>query len=772
MLNALQITISMINVFKILLCFSIIMWFSSIAAQTIVVVSAEDNRPIPGAKLTLKPKAEDKRLNFTTNTSGEVDLSDSKLDKNKRYSIAISFVGFGTIRDTISLTKERFLFQMENAYSIYDEVVVTAQYKQQRADQSVHQINIIDKEKIENMAAQNLKDVLTNQLNVRLSEDNILGSSMQLQGIGGQNVKILIDGVPLTGRLNGNIDLSQIPMDNVERIEIIEGPLSVSYGTDALAGTINIITKKKVDKGFSILSDNYYESNGRHNHTGSLRFRKNKHQISLEGGRYFFDGWNPYHKPFFVESKPIADTTRVKQWNPKEQYFGTFKYDYQFKKTHLQFSSSNFYEEVINRGAPRPPYEQTAFDDYYQTIRLNQRLKFEGELSKNYRFSVIGAYNGYNRKKNTYLRDLTTIEDVLTSNPEDQDTSSFHTFLSRGNIVRTKDSVVLNYEIGYDFTYETAVGKRIKDRQQSIGDYAIYATAEYNPFKKLTLRPGLRWAYNTTYDAPIVPSFHVKFNLLDQTNNKLQLRASYARGFRAPSIKELHFFFVDINHNIQGNPDLMAETSNNFNFSLSQQWRKNKNALNNKVSFFYNDINNLITLSQESQTAYSYFNLERYKTTGVQLRSQYSRNSIQLGVGAGYVGRYNQISAENVEQEAFLFSPEVQGSLQYQWKKAKMSFSLFYKYSGQLPNIRTDENGDLYESVIQDYHIADFTIDKKLLKERISVSIGAKNLFNVTTVAGSATGGTAHAGTGTSINVGMGRTYFMRVKIFLKSKKE
>jgi len=746
-----------------------VLWFSSITAQTIVVVSAADNRPIPGTKLVLKSEVEEKRYNFTTNSRGEVDLSNSKIDQNQLHSITISFVGYETIRDTILLNKERFLFKMENAFSVYDEVVVTAQYKQQRADQSVHQVSIIDKEKIENMAAQNLKDVLTNQLNVRLSEDNILGSSMQLQGIGGQNVKILIDGVPLTGRLNGNIDLSQIPMDNVERIEIIEGPLSVSYGTDALAGTINIITKKKVDKGISILSDNYYESNGRHNHTGSLRFRKNKHQLSLEGGRFFFDGWNPYHKPFFFENNPVADTTRVKQWNPKEQYFGTFKYGYQFKKMHLQLSSSNFYEEVINRGAPRPPYEQTAFDDYYQTIRLNQRLKLDGELSENYRFSVIGAYNGYKRKKNTYLRDLTTIEDILSSNPGDQDTSSFHTFLSRGSIIRAKDSSVLNYEIGYDITYETAVGKRIKDGQQSIGDYAIYATAEYNPFKRLTLRPGLRWTYNTTYDAPIVPSFHAKLNVLDKPKNKIQFRASYARGFRAPSIKELHFFFVDINHNIQGNPDLRAETSNNFNFSLNQQWRQNKNTLNNRVTLFYNDINNLITLSQESQTAYSYFNLERYKTTGVQWSSQYSRNAIQLGVGAGYVGRYNQISEEIFEQEEFLFSPEVQGSLQYQWQKAKMSFSLFYKYTGQLPNIRTDENGDLYESVIQDYHLADFTIDKRLFKEKLTISIGAKNVFNVTAVDGSSAGGAPHAGAGNSINVGMGRTYFMRIKIFLKT---
>jgi outer membrane receptor for ferrienterochelin and colicins len=739
-------------------------------AQTIVVTSADDNQSIPGAKIRLTALNNSQQYNFTTNAKGEVDLNKTPLIAGERCAISIGFMGMQTIRDTITLTLMRYKFEMQPVFSVYDEVVITAQYKQQRADQSVHQVNIIDKEKIDNMAAQNLKDVLTNELNVRLSEDNVLGSSMQLQGIGGQNVKILIDGVPLTGRLNGNIDISQIPMDNVERIEIIEGPLSVSYGTDALAGTINIITKKKTNKGFSLLSNNYYESNGRHNHTGSFQFRKNKHQITIDGGRYFFDGWNPYHSPFYLNREPIADTSRVKEWNPKEQFFGTFNYGYQFKKMQLQFSSANFHEEVINRGAPRPPYEQTAFDDYYQTIRLNQRLKIDRELGEHHRISVIAAYNGFMRKKNTYIRDLTTIEDVLSSNPGDQDTSNFHTFLSRGSIIRSKDSVALNYELGYDVNYETAVGARIKNGQQSIGDYAVYATAEYQPFDKLTMRPGLRWAYNTTYNAPIIPSFHVKYDVLNKAKHKVQLRSSYARGFRAPSIKELHFFFVDINHNIEGNPNLSAETSHNFNFSLSQQWKKNKYNLNNKLTFFYNDISDLITLSQASQTAFSYFNLERFRTTGVQLRSQYSRNSIQLGLGGGYVGRYNQINEENSAYNAFLFSPEVQGNLQYQWEKAKMSFSLFYKYTGQLPNIRTDENGDLYESVIQDFHLADFTVEKDFFNESISVSLGAKNLLNVTAIAGSSAGGAVHAGTGTSINVGMGRTYFMRVKIYLKTK--
>lgn len=125
-----------------------------------------------------------------------------------------------------------------------DGLVVTGQYAPNTIEKATHKVRVIDRQKMDVMSAQNLRDVLTNELNIRISQDNVLGSSMSMQGISGQNVKILIDGVPVVGRLEGNIDLSQINLNNIERVEIIEGPMSVNYGTDALAGTINLITKK------------------------------------------------------------------------------------------------------------------------------------------------------------------------------------------------------------------------------------------------------------------------------------------------------------------------------------------------------------------------------------------------------------------------------------------------------------------------------------------------------------------------------------------------
>ena len=83
-----------------------------------------------------------------------------------------------------------------------DEVIVTAQYKKQNVAQSIHKVSIINREKIDAMAAINLRDILSNEIGIRISQDNILGSNMTLQGISGENVKILIDGVPVIQRVH------------------------------------------------------------------------------------------------------------------------------------------------------------------------------------------------------------------------------------------------------------------------------------------------------------------------------------------------------------------------------------------------------------------------------------------------------------------------------------------------------------------------------------------------------------------------------------------
>jgi outer membrane receptor for ferrienterochelin and colicins len=227
--------------------------------QTLSVFSGEDKLPVPQAVVRCVSLRSSSEKVITADNEGKVVIS--VLAKEELpWAISISFSGHETLTDTLYDLSSRSYF-LKTVYEL-GEVVVTAQYRPTNVENSVFKMRVITAQKIQAMGAQNLRDVLANELNIRISQDNILGSGINMQGISGQNVKILVDGVPVVGRLNGNIDVSQLVMDNVERIEVIEGPLSVVYGTDALAGTINIITKKSQLRKFSFNAGSYNESNG------------------------------------------------------------------------------------------------------------------------------------------------------------------------------------------------------------------------------------------------------------------------------------------------------------------------------------------------------------------------------------------------------------------------------------------------------------------------------------------------------------------------------
>ncbi len=99
-------------------------------------------------------------------------------------------------------------------------------------------------------------------MGIRLDQSGVFGTNLSIRGLGGENLKVLIDGVPVIGRLNGNLDLGQMNINNADHIEMVEGPMSVIYGSNALAGVVNIITKENKNVPVSANVNGYYESVG------------------------------------------------------------------------------------------------------------------------------------------------------------------------------------------------------------------------------------------------------------------------------------------------------------------------------------------------------------------------------------------------------------------------------------------------------------------------------------------------------------------------------
>ncbi len=712
---------------------------------TIKVLDHKTKEPVPYAHVCFQSIASGVQKHNMTNDSGTVpnEISEKSI-------LAVTFVGYETLYDTLKAGESKTLF-LKPAILNMNEVVVTAQYTPQRADKSIYKIKVIGAKQIEQKGATNLSDLFQNELSIRISQDGTFGSKMSIRGLGGEHVKFLIDGVPVIGRLDGNIDLGQLNLSNVDHVEMIEGPMSVIYGSNAIAGVINIITKENKNSKINANIDTYYESVGVYNISGGASVKKKKNTVSLSGGRNFFDGYSEY------------DTSRSQQWKPKRQYFMDGYYIYDKTDFKLKFSSGYFNELLQGKGNLMYPYYENALDNYFTTVRFTNSLDYYTKIGQKRFLTLLGAYSLYDRVREEYFKDLTTLNENLVL----QDTTTFTDLSLRAVMSKSVSSSKLNYQFGIDVNKEYGEGEKITDGSQQIGDYAAFFSLNYDPISNLSLQPGIRYIYNTKYQAPLIYSVNVKW-MLHETYN---MRASYSRGFRAPSLKELYLDFVDVNHNIQGNEDLKSENSHNVNFSLSYNRETRKNLYGATIDLFYNLVNDLIKLvpligssNPNSAPYYTYVNIGKYTSKGFQVDLSYNiypRFTIKGGLTE--TGRkYGADDDYKVDSE-FLYSTDVNFSCTYSIIKYNMDISAFYKYTGKYPEFSYNEKEEVYyKGYVGDYNTMDITLMKSFSKRSFQATTGIKNIFNVKTIENTVTSGEAHSGNSSFGKLtAWGRTFFI-----------
>ncbi|MBE0639800.1 MAG: TonB-dependent receptor [Bacteroidales bacterium] len=713
----------------------------------LLVTDARTSNPIAFAHVVFESAA-NQSIGAMTDINGYVDNP-----SREPMIIMISYVGYSPLSDTVYPGESRTILLQPVVYNI-DEVVVTGQYTPQRVDKSIYKVKIIGSRQIDLKAANNLSDLMAGELNIRASHDGALGSSITLQGLGGEHIKYLIDGVPVIGRMNGNIDLTQLNLHNVEHIEVIEGPMSVIYGSNALAGVINIITRKDRPSSYSLYADSYYESVGIYNFSLEGAMKKKRWSGTLGGARNFFEGYS------------LADTSRTKRWKPKEQYYADGGVQYSYGELTARLTTSYFNELLLDRGNPVKPYYESAFDSYFYTNRFTTNLDLNTRLFKDRYLSVLASQAYYGRIKNTYFKDLTTLEETLIPDNEVQDTSRFNQYLMRATFSKSTEKSPFNYQLGVDLNYENGSGKRILDQKQAIGDYAAFLSVKLQPAKTILFQPGVRYSYNTKYSAPLVYSLNLKYDLFESIN----LRASYSKGFRAPSLKELYLEFVDVNHNVRGNENLKAENSQNINLSFGYQHVKPTYDWGFDVSVFYNDIKNSITLAaiDWEEGLYTYVNLSNMITKGYQV----SFNNriypwLQTRFGVGTTGRNQFVDQQS--DRGFTYSTDFVSSANYLWQKTGITTSVYYKYQGEYPEVFIGPNSQVLSTTMSAYHTLDITLSRGFWSNRLNAQVGAKNLFNNTNIAisGDTGGGGIHSGGGTSAPVGWGRTFTANISLAL-----
>jgi outer membrane receptor for ferrienterochelin and colicins len=648
-----------------------------------------------------------------------------------------------------------------------EDVVITAQYAPTDSKSAIHKVRVIKSADILKRNANDLGELLSLESNISVSNDLILGSSLSLQGVSGQNIKIMIDGVPVIGRSGDNIDLSQITLENVERIEIVEGPLSVNYGTNALGGVINIITKKSQLNKYEAGLKTRYENPGAFTTNLWAGFRITpKLLMRLSGERFLFDGFGS-----------ITEGGRNVLWNPKEKWSGDALLRYYLNDDNvIAYTFSTFNESVENLGDKRrPQFKPYAYDDYYNTVRYSNSLFHEGTVLEKYYLKSTVAYNKFDRIKTSYRYEFETEE--RTPVESEIDTIAYEAYMLR-SVFASKYTGKINFQFGVDLNYETAFGKKIADDESDkaqfsmAGDYAAFGSLTYKPLTKFIIQAGLRVAKHTRYDAPVIPSLNIKYDF----NRKAALRLSYAKGFRSPTLKELYYYFVDFNHYIVGNPDLKAEISDNIQAAFTYKHKKASAGL----TIFYNDIQNKIDLFEFAvvngqvvpavgTVDYTYFNQNRFKSLGSTMRFNSEWKNLSFKFGITGTGRFNILSDDFTEVPPFSFLVESNGRLSYNFPKLGMDISLFarnYDKTIQYFSGLDDEgNAVILQNIRDGYTLMDGNISKSFLDNKIKLSVGAKNLLDVSQVNFKEQTGGTHGSTGGSVPVSWGRSYFVSLNV-------
>jgi outer membrane receptor for ferrienterochelin and colicins len=646
--------------------------------------------------------------------------------------------------------------QKDSLTTVIKDVICTAEIGKTDVRKAVYPTRVITAEVIQRRAANNLEEVLQGEVNMRLSSDLILGSGLQINGVGGENIKVMIDGVPVVGRLNGNVDLSQIMLQNVEKIEIIQGAVNGMYGSNASGGVINVITKKTQVSPYEATISGQQESVGIENISFAGGLKKGKMLVRASGSYYNFSGYP-------------ADSLRSSLWNPKKQYSAQILAKYYINDNNqINYTYNYLDEKVENLGdIKRPNFKPYAFDDFYYTTRNDHALNYDGKIKKMNIQSTLG-FNDFYRIKNAYRTDIESSEGKIIDS--EQDTSRFRAILSR-TVLNRNINKNISLAIGSDIYYENARGKRIKDTTQTnsnfsdISDWGFFVGGKITTLNsRLTAQPMLRYTYNSKYDAPLTPSLNLKYSLSEQWS----IRAGYARGFRAPSLKELYFNFIDISHYIIGDANLQAETSHNLYLrpSFSTKWGKNQ--MDFEANTFYNDIKNRIILAQFDFLKYSYTNIGEFRTKGAGINVGYNfDNRLAVKTGVVYTGYYNTARDEQPQLPVFLYSPDVNVDVTFSPEKIPVNFNVLYRFTGKTPTYIFLKDNKIEEGRIDSWSLLNATMGTHFWKKRIQVTVGVKNILDVQSIVTQGSIKVGHNDIAGQMPVNFGRSYITKINIRL-----
>lgn len=526
----------------------------------------------------------------------------------------------------------------DTLYSNGDSVVVTATRSERKLGNITVPVTIVNAKMIQQNGSLRLTNILSEQAGLTLTSG--FGAGVQLQGLNPDYTIILINGEPLVGRTAGVLDLNRIALGNIKKIEIVKGPSSSLYGSEAMAGVINIITDASTTIPFnaSLRYGTYNTADASINN-------------SLASKKLFYQGFYNYYTTDGYSIRPNSNnrlTTPITSISTNQQ----FKY---LLSDHTQFVfNTRFTDENIK--------SDIAVSNGGVTTNSNGKehntdINLTGSLHHQFSYNLKTSFR-------SYLTNYISNQDLITLSGAPYNDLLNHLFQRFENQTDWTVSKRLSGIFGAGSVWEGVKSSRYdseKVRKNNTIQYG-FTQWEWTPINKFILIGGVRFDQNAQYASAWSP----KLSMLYKINLKHKIKFSIGQGFKAPDFRQLYLDFTNAaagNYSVFGSAEaqkvigqlnglgqigalfsnfyslksLQPESSTGMH--LSWDWQPNQKTFIS-VQAFRNDIKNLIQVQQvgaytSGAQIFSYLNIGRAFTQGVELETKYQFNSQWSWIG-GY----------------------------------------------------------------------------------------------------------------------------------------
>lgn len=670
----------------------------------------ENGEPMPGASVVIVGTT----LGVGTNSDGQFIL---RVNENKAYKLMVSFTGYlSTEVSARSTDKEHVTVQLSPAENQLNEVVVTGSRVERPLKDVPVLTRVITQKDIQVLNPMNIETLLQYELpGLQVGYDSMSQlPTITYQGVGGEYLLFLVDGERVSGEgADHNVDFTRFNVDDIERIEIIKGSQSTIYGSNALGGVINIITKSANRPFTGNLSARYAGNNGQ-KYTLSIGTKQNRLSSYSSLTYHTRDSYTigdtegktitsllPDGSTSQTVEAPIATTIPgYSIWDASQRFGYTFT-----DKLSAEIKGTFYHQKRDIRAGKK-------YQDFFIDYSLNGKIKYL--ISDAQQLNVSYIYDNYKKDKNYFEAGFTRTD------------YRNRTQTARADYVGTFGEHTLSAGIEADLEYLKHY--MMKDSADASNEtYALYLQEDWKVSETFNVIVGVRGDYHRKYHLHLTP----KVSAMYRPWEVLTLRAGYSQGFRSPSLKELYQEY-DMGGQgwmmLYGNPDLKPETSNQYFVSAEVT----KGGFNFSVSAYHNRFKDKIAYSMldDGTSDQKYINSEKAKTTGVEAIAQW-RMKFGLTVSGSYsfVDDYQEVNGKNTSS---VRPHSITFNAMYARKFGKIgaNLSLNGQWASGLDTYSYSSETKGYEMVAYDARTLCTLNAGVQFPKGISLNVGIDNLFN------------------------------------------